>query len=344
MPTVTGRLRTPSIAAAPGSPVAGELYYNNAFNQLLLWNGSAWVTCAPDNTYGIAQAAHGLAVGNVVRYSGTTYVKALADTPANAEVVGVVVAVPDANNFTLLVLGQVTGLSGLTAGTTYFLSDATAGLLTATEPTTAGHVSKPLGVAISTTALYFYNMRGAVIGPTPKVTASAMSGGPPASPNDGDIWIATAVDTNGAAWQFRYNAGSASTYKWEFIGGPDSWAFVDTGESSTTTSAWVNLTTDGPSVTVARAGDYLVAYGASLAHSVATGTLFIGVAVGNGNALSVVSHVTIPGASYYLAASSQALLTAVAAASALKLRYQSITAGTMSAEHRWIAVKPVRVI
>jgi hypothetical protein len=52
-----------------------------------------------------------------------------------------------------------------------------------------------------------------------KVTAQAWASGPPSSPADGDIWIATAVDSNGTAWHFRYNSGE-TTYKWEFIGGP----------------------------------------------------------------------------------------------------------------------------
>lgn len=46
---------------------------------------------------------------------------------------------------------------GLTAGTKYYLSDATAGDLTATPPSTAGHFIVPVGVANSTTDLLLYN-------------------------------------------------------------------------------------------------------------------------------------------------------------------------------------------
>lgn len=55
--------------------------------------------------------------------------------------------------------------------------------------------------------------------PSNKITTSTLAGGPPASPSDGDIWVATAVDANGVRWMFQYNAGSASSFKWEFIGG-----------------------------------------------------------------------------------------------------------------------------
>lgn len=101
----------------------------------------------------------------MVRFNGTSYVKAKADTAANAEVDGIVTSVADANNFTITLIGYCTGLSGLSAGVTFFLSDITAGALTSTEPTTYGAVSKPLLLADSTTSGYFFNWRGFVIAP-----------------------------------------------------------------------------------------------------------------------------------------------------------------------------------
>lgn len=111
----------------------------------------------------IAQAGHGFSVGNVVYYNGSSYALADADSEATAEVIGIVSAVADTDNFTLLYGGYISGLSGLTAGAVHFLS-ATAGALTTTEPSTAGQISKPLLIAISTTAGYFFNMRGQEIG------------------------------------------------------------------------------------------------------------------------------------------------------------------------------------
>lgn len=124
---------------------------------------TAAITAAGPNIYTITQTAHGFSVGNVLKYTGTAYALAKADNADDAEVVGIVASVIDANDFTLQVAGEVTTLSGLTAGTTYFLSDTTAGLLTATAPTTNGSISKPLGVAVATTALFFFNFRGEVI-------------------------------------------------------------------------------------------------------------------------------------------------------------------------------------
>lgn len=111
----------------------------------------------------VNQSSHGFSVGNAIRHNGSSFVKAQADSAANAEVSGIVSEVSDSNNFTYKTAGRITGLSSLTAGTVYFLDPVTAGALTATEPTTAGQISKPLLIATSTTAGDFFNMRGAVI-------------------------------------------------------------------------------------------------------------------------------------------------------------------------------------
>ncbi len=118
----------------------------------------------------IAQTAHGLSVGQAIRYNGTAFVKSQADSAGNAEVEGIVASVVDANNFIYALPGSyVTGLSGLTAGTTYFLDPTTSGAVTATEPSTNGQVSKPILRALSATTVQFINYRGFL------VTQSAVS-------------------------------------------------------------------------------------------------------------------------------------------------------------------------
>lgn len=109
----------------------------------------------------ITQTAHGFAVGDWLYLNSTTYTKAIASSAAAAEVIGVVSVVTDANTFTLTLPGSyVTGLSGLTSGTVYFLSPSSAGAITATEPSTVGQVSKPLLTASSSSTGYVVNMRG----------------------------------------------------------------------------------------------------------------------------------------------------------------------------------------
>lgn len=96
----------------------------------------------------------------------------------------------------------------------------------------------------------------------PRVVTSTMAGGPPASPVDGDIWIALAVFTANIAWAFRYNAGSGSTSKWEFIGG-SAWKFsqgnanavVNTGNAAGGAFFFYG---GQSAILVPRAGDYLI--------------------------------------------------------------------------------------
>lgn len=113
----------------------------------------------------VSQTAHGLVAGDIVRCSGTnTYVKAQADSAANAEVVGIVTAVADADTFTLSVGGLInSGLSLLTSGSIYYLSPSSAGGYTATKPTTATQVVKPVFIAITATSAIWTNMLGVVL-------------------------------------------------------------------------------------------------------------------------------------------------------------------------------------
>lgn len=111
----------------------------------------------------ISQTGHGFAVGDVVRLDGSNYVKAIATNPVNAEVVGIVSEVTSNDVFVLTLGGYVDGLSGLVAGTPYFLSDTISGGLTSIEPTGSGMVSKPLLIAPTATTGYFFNMRGSVV-------------------------------------------------------------------------------------------------------------------------------------------------------------------------------------
>jgi hypothetical protein len=80
----------------------------------------------------------------------------------------------------------------------------------------------------------------------------------PASPTDGREYIL--VDSVTAPtywWRFRYNAGSTSPNKWEYIGGIPGYSGVETSESMSGPTG-VDLATVGPSFTVPRAGDYQV--------------------------------------------------------------------------------------
>ena len=101
----------------------------------------------------ISQASHGFAVKDVVGWNALgCYTKAIADGTYNGEVLGLVTKCYNANCFDLTQGGYFTGLTGLIASCTYFLSDVTPGLLTTTETTTVGHIDKSVLIATSTTS------------------------------------------------------------------------------------------------------------------------------------------------------------------------------------------------
>ena len=99
-----------------------------------------------------------------------------------------------------------------------------------------------------------FNYDGAVwreaAGTAPKITVSTLAGGPPASPADGDYWVATNTDGSGGRPVFQYDTGEA-TYKWKFLGGAP---FYATGTISGSAGASVYQTIC--SVAPPRAGDY----------------------------------------------------------------------------------------
>lgn len=125
---IDGGSANAAIIAAP-SEIIGFTAYSN----------TVWITDSrfliDSNRKLITQNAHGFAAGDVLRRGSGSYAKAQADTAANAAAVGIVDTVLDANNFLLTEAGSITTLTGLTDGTVYYLSAATAGALTSTKPT-----------------------------------------------------------------------------------------------------------------------------------------------------------------------------------------------------------------
>lgn len=155
-----------SPSAHPLSTLANPGFLKNLANdtELFLNSYGDWTKAISETTTRTAyQVSHGFVVGDVVRLNGGVYVKAIATSAENAEVIGIVTEVVTSIIFKITLIGYVTGLSGLTAGSLYFLSDTTAGVLSLIEPSTSGYVSKPLLISTSTTEGYFFNWRGSLI-------------------------------------------------------------------------------------------------------------------------------------------------------------------------------------
>lgn len=108
----------------------------------------------------INQNAHGFVIGNVLRLNGAACVKAQADNSANANVIGIVVAIVSVNEFTLLFGGYANTLAGLVAGSVYFLDPVTAGAITTVAPVAPGQIRKPILIADSANSAYWINYAG----------------------------------------------------------------------------------------------------------------------------------------------------------------------------------------
>ena len=173
----TSRLTLPKAAKATLDALTrkqGTLVYASDTNKVYSDDGSLLNELGAGGiSTTITQAAHGFTasdLGAVLYLSGSTYTKARSDAANTAEAVGMIGAILNVNQFTLTAAGAVTiatavsGGAALVAGTVYFLSNASAGQITATEPSVVGQVSMPLGVAKDTTTLYLNIMRGSVIG------------------------------------------------------------------------------------------------------------------------------------------------------------------------------------
>lgn len=102
------------------------------------------------------------------------------------------------------------------------------------------------------------------------ITVSSGGGGGAAAPGYGTTLPATPVDgqehilvdsttTPTYQWRFRYNAGSSSPYKWEFVGGSPMTAYYGATEPIGTIGSWFGAS---PTLLLPRAGSYLVQFSA----------------------------------------------------------------------------------
>lgn len=171
---------------------------------------------------------------------------------------------------------------------------------------------------------------------------AAYGSSPPVSPVDGQWWIFPVDTTNGVTWKFRYNSSSASSFKWEFIGGPPLHIAVDTNET-TSSLTYVALTTP-MTVVLARAGDYDVHHGMVDNQTVTSSTSgFQSFDVGATPATDNDAAWTgIAAGAQPLSASTRRRKTGIAAATTLTFKHR-VNGGTGAFINRWATIYPVRI-
>jgi hypothetical protein len=89
----------------------------------------------------------------------------------------------------------------------------------------------------------------------------------PATPADGQEAILVDSITNPSfypGWRFRYNAGSSSPYKWEFVGGAPYFSRPALGSAESFNNTTNVDLTNTPSAVLPRAGEYMLEFGAAV--------------------------------------------------------------------------------
>jgi hypothetical protein len=153
-----------------------------------------------------------------------------------------------------------------------------------------------------------------------------------------------AMATKGIVWRFRYRSG-ATTYKWEFVGGP-AWAVeVATAGDVATNDTYAVPTVAGPSITLPFGGDFHVEHEAEAQHDVSgtwriTQTLAVNGTAVDADRASATVPVTTPAM-----LSRSKLKTGMASGAVLTLQAKTSSLGTTATLiNRRLSVLPVHGI
>ena len=136
-----------------------------SLSDVLTWTGSNWAPQAigalasPVILSGLTGA--GLAVGEAVYVSADdTVTKAKADSISTMPGIGVV---SKTSPLEITVVGKVTGLTGIVAGSVYYISQTTPGVLTTTPPSLSTHVIQSVALGLNTTTIVVLPVQFTVI-------------------------------------------------------------------------------------------------------------------------------------------------------------------------------------
>ena len=167
----------------------------------------------------------------------------------------------------------------------------------------------------------------------------------PANPFDGQIVDYLADDTNGILWRLRYRATSASSFKWEFIGG----SRLHNEQTATATinvTTYSDLNSGTPALTLPLAGDYDLLHGCRMSSATATADLgWQTIKVGSETAAdtyAVLADGTTETAAEGSSGSIARRVTGVSASTVAKCQYKSVNR-VISVESRWLWAIPIRV-
>lgn len=168
----------------------------------------------------------------------------------------------------------------------------------------------------------------------------------PGSPTDGQQAILVdSITLPTYQWLFRWNAGSSNADKWECVGGAPAEAEVATAETTASTT-YVDLATAGPSITVPRAGVYIITFGCEIDKTVSAVTTVHRVAAKLGAAAAAdAESIVVTSANSTTqptTVASPPIRRTLAASDVVKLQYKT-SADTARHTRRGLTILPVRV-
>jgi hypothetical protein len=176
----------------------------------------------------------------------------------------------------------------------------------------------------------------------------------PSTPADGQEVYYGADATNGRIWHLRYRAASASSYKWEFIGGSPLDTFTSASATKGAGTTFAALSDSLPTLTIPRAGEYLVRWASNGGNSANSPTYrqFVGIKNASTNPSDndcchfpftssiVPSRRDNPNFCGFL----ERLITVAAANDVLQMvMRKDASSPTNAAERRFISARPLRI-
>lgn len=163
----------------------------------------------------------------------------------------------------------------------------------------------------------------------------------PSSPYNGQEIYYLADDSNGIVWHLKYRSTSASSYKWEFLGGDPLYDYVASAGSGLISTSYTTYSPSGPVVTSPLAGDYIVDMAATLHAGGAGRTMTMSYSIG-GTAANDNWRLILQD-SNYTSLMARHKQTGISAGATFFGQYKTGTAATGFAQARSLSLRPIRV-
>ncbi len=162
----------------------------------------------------------------------------------------------------------------------------------------------------------------------------------PGTPSDGQEFCYLADATNGVVWRFKWRAGSASSLKWECIGGTPLFNIIATSETRAA-ATYGALSTPGPAIALPFAADWEILIATQIANNTAGNDDFMSYDIGGtGASDNDAIQATAASNGQFLTLSRPTVKTGLTAIT-LTAKYKAVN-GTGTFANRYMAVMPIR--